>query len=277
MPVRFIPDGHKYENEKGERYISVTTLIGKYKAPFDSEYWSLYKAIKLVLERAGTWVAYKKKCGGWDKVVEYYKSHSHPKDHEIQEVKKRFLHNWSATGQVAREVGTDYHQLMENELEQKKQVSYQGRSHSFSNNLDILAVQDFKDDKVYAELLIYNDEFKIAGTADKVVKTGKVVSIYDYKTSREIEYESFQDTRLKTPLTHIPACNFYEYSLQLSMYAWMMEQRGYEIDKLAIEHVPDNHKLHPVSYVKEDVIKLLQHYARHKETSPGKVLPTWKA
>jgi hypothetical protein len=37
---------HKYwSKDTNQNYISATTLIGKYSAPFDSNFWSSYKAL----------------------------------------------------------------------------------------------------------------------------------------------------------------------------------------------------------------------------------------
>jgi len=271
MPVTFYPANHTYENDRGERYISVTTLIGKYKAPFDGEYWSLYKAIKLVLERKGIWDAFKKKAGGWDKVVAYYKSLTmYPYNGEIQIVKQRFLDNWAETGKVAREIGTAYHKKMEDTGLQAGTQNIDGKHVPVFNNTDLITFQEFSRDGAHQEVLLYNDQYKLAGQADKVIKFGRKVNIRDYKTSSKIEMEAFQSTTMKHPIENLPACNFYEYSLQLSIYGWMLEQRGYEVGNLAIEHVPDGHKLYPVEYLKQDVERLLRHYAGSKNLS---VLP----
>ena len=41
---------HVYWDETTkQKYISVTTLIGKYEQPFDKDFWSLYKAVEKTL------------------------------------------------------------------------------------------------------------------------------------------------------------------------------------------------------------------------------------
>jgi hypothetical protein len=45
--VCFNEDSHVYWNvNDNEKYISVTTLIERYAQPFDSEFWSGYKALE---------------------------------------------------------------------------------------------------------------------------------------------------------------------------------------------------------------------------------------
>ena len=43
---------HTYTTGKKIQYSSVSTLIGKFKQPFDSEYWSKYKAYEKLLTTA---------------------------------------------------------------------------------------------------------------------------------------------------------------------------------------------------------------------------------
>lgn len=258
--VTFQEEGHKYTNEKGEQYISVTTLIGKYKTPFDSDYWSTYKALKFVLEKKGSWSHYKQRAGGWERVVEFHKQNLTMYEEEIRQVKQQFLQQWDKKGRDAREAGTAYHQAQETTKRLEGHDTIGGKQFPVQSPTDLLALQEFAKDGIYNELLLYNDYFKVAGTADKVIKQGRTIDIHDYKTSEEIEMQSFQDTRLKHPLQHLPACNFYEYSIQLSIYAWMLEVVGYHIGNLAIEHVKDNNRLHPVKYLRDEVQNLLSHY-----------------
>ena len=38
-------------NDNSKKYISVTTLIGKYEQPFDEDFWSKYKALEKLLPK----------------------------------------------------------------------------------------------------------------------------------------------------------------------------------------------------------------------------------
>ena len=42
--VKYNDEDHLYWNDDG-KFISVTTLIGKYEQPFDEVFWSGYKAL----------------------------------------------------------------------------------------------------------------------------------------------------------------------------------------------------------------------------------------
>lgn len=274
MAVTFQSEGHRYTNENGEAYISVTTLISRYKAPFDAQYWSTYKAIKLILEKKGIWDRFKRRAGGWDKVVAYYNSlNDFPYSCEITKAKIQFLQSWAESGRIAREKGSEYHAQMENTSHEVGVEKKNGKNIKVYSPVDLLRLQDFENDGVYTELLLYNDHFKLAGMADKVIKEGCIIHIHDYKTSREIEMEAFQEQKMKHPIQHLPSCNYFEYSLQLSIYAWMLEQAGYIVGDLVIEHVPSNHKEYKVKYLREDVQSLLSHYGNVQNLPPYSFKP----
>ena len=38
------------------------------------------------------------------------------------------------------------------------------------------------------------------------------------------------------PISHLEDCNLNHYNLQLSLYGWMLEQFGYEVVHLEIQH-----------------------------------------
>lgn len=269
MAVTFQAEGHRYTNDKGEVYISVTTLIGKYKAPFDAQYWSTYKAIKLVLEKKGTWDRFKRRAGGWNNVVAFYKSlNDFPYTDEVTKAKIQFLQSWAEAGRIAREVGSAYHQQMEDVSHAMGYEEKKGKGIRVCSPADLLHLQEFENDGVYTELLLYNDHFKLAGMADKVIKEGRLVHIHDYKTSKVIEMEAFQEQTMKHPIHQLPSCNYFEYSLQLSIYAWMLEQVGYQIGELVIEHVPDNHREYKCKYLRDEVQSLLSHYGKSQNYPP---------
>jgi hypothetical protein len=47
----------------------------------------------------------------------------------------------------------------------------------------------------------------------------------------------YTNTTMKYPVGHLPDSNFYHYSLQLSMYAYLIERLGYELNQLTIFHI----------------------------------------
>ncbi len=271
MSVVFNEAAHTYTNPMGERYISVTTLVNKYKPAFDAHYWSTYKAMKAVLTKKGTWHEYKQKCGGWENVVQYVRviDTAFPHREEVFEEKKRLLKEWDDTKDAASERGTFFHKTKEAATKGEKLFAPDMREISLLSG-DPLAMQNFEDSGVYTELLLYNHDFKIAGQADWVMKLGKHVTIRDYKTSKTIEKKAFMDETLYHPLTHLPNANFYSYSIQLSLYGYLLEQAGYIVDRLEIEHIDRASlrtiEIHPVNYYRQEVKELIEHYRVQNKT-----------
>lgn len=270
MAVVFHEHNHTYLNDQGQQYISVTTLIKKYTPPFNQDYWSSYKALKDVLEGAGVWQVYKEKAGGWEVVVEYCrKIKNFPYKDAIIQRKKYYILMWKEKGEEARQKGTAFHNKAEEKTKGMRIVLEDLREVEVFSDRDILANPEFNDFGLFPELLIYNDKHKLAGQADWVLKEKNVVHIKDYKTSKDIEMESFRGETLYHPINNLPNANYHTYSLQLSLYAYMLECRGYKVGKLTIEHIKNEYesKLYPVTYLRKEVHALLKDYeqVRKKE------------
>jgi hypothetical protein len=124
----------------------------------------------------------------------------------------------------------------------------------------------------YEELVIHSEAYMVAGTADKVcwksVKKDSAIDIFDYKTniSKGIQYEDSYRKYLKGPVSHLMDCNFNTYSLQLSLYAHMLQlTTGRPIGRLGIVFIPPGDflswKLIPVPYMKLEAAALLDYFA----------------
>lgn len=85
----------------------------------------------------------------------------------------------------------------------------------------------FKDNliPIGLEQVIGSSYYDIAGTIDFLAYSKKLDSliIIDYKTNKEIKKKSFNNERMLFPLNDLMDCNFYHYSLQLSIYKYILE------------------------------------------------------
>ena len=254
MEVLFTEEDHKYTHSSGKIYTSVTTVIGKYKAKFDTEYWSTYKAIERILGDE-EFKKIKRKLG-FENIIpvlygKYYK--------QIPPVKEKILAEWAEKTRLACEKGTAFHKEQENNTN--------SGSVCVETNLPIqIGNRDLKDiqDGVYAEMVLWINEYGIAGQADKVIIEGKYIDIDDYKTSQYINITSFKHhtkgyEMMLYPIDNIMNCNLYHYSLQLSIYGYMLECHGKIVRNLRIYHQGTD-KWISVKYLREEVIALLQHY-----------------
>lgn len=272
MPVVFDEASHRYTCHKGYDYISVTTLIKQYTPPFDADFWSAYKALKEVLTAKGEWRAYLDKVGGWENVVaaaRMDKGFKYKKD--VVARKKEFLKEWDENRDNAAKAGTKFHKARE--AETKKDLLFDDTFIPVIGGDDVLSLNRLSGKKITdglcTEMLLYDDELEIAGQADWVLLKDGEVFIKDYKTSKEIKMKPFGEEVLLHPLESFPNCNFYIYSIQLSLYAFILERAGYKISRLTIEHIDrstfETIATYPTKYHREAVIKLLTHYCASRE------------
>ena len=225
----------------------------------------------------------------WDDIAaKYAKKHSTKKEPlTTEDVKKK----WAEEGRVAREKGTMFHSLKEDEDKaiKDKPVYFT----DFEGDIKPIRSLETLEDGIYPELCLYNNEFQACGMTDRcIIETidgVRYIDLEDFKTSKTIDLESFYDTRnqkyatLNAPLNHIMDCNFMKYSLQLSMYAFFLEKYNFVPKDLILIHLivaetePDKeskykieyegksfhveHEIeYPVKYMKKEVKALLQYH-----------------
>ena len=102
----------------------------------------------------------------------------------------------------------------------------------------------------------------IAGQSDLVVKNGNHIRILDHKTNKKLKQKSYFDPKkkkyqmMKYPLNNIMDCNFLHYTLQLSLYAWMLQKQNPDliIDELRIVHFTHDGEVNEyvLEYLKSD-------------------------
>jgi hypothetical protein len=267
MSIHFDESTHTYTRNNNE-YTSVTTLIKKYTPVFESDYWSTYKAVKDVLSSYWEWSEYKGNAGGWEGVVDFFKRNgAGAYEEEIKERKQYYLDLWEELSQEALDKGTIVHERLEREILSGERKIYGNDSVLQPNQMGILNLQQFTGDGVFPELKVFNDRYKVAGMVDLVRKIGRTIHITDYKTCKEIAIESFRDEKLLPPLQLVPNSDFYKYQLQVSLYAWMLEQCGFDIGELTMEHRDKNTAelicSYALEYKRNDIIKLLEHHEQN--------------
>ena len=271
--VGYNDEAHVYKHvNTGQQYMSVTTLIHKFVPEFDTYYWSTYKAVKDVLEEKNMWYDYKKKAGGWESVVPYFNANymelGGPTYGLIQKRQQWYVFKWEVEKNDACEKGSAIHNQLEEASYHAQHVKDEENTIYRVSQNNILALQDFTTNGAYPELLIYNDFYMVAGQADKVFKEGRRVDIHDYKTCKDITTEGFRGETLLAPFDHLPNANYWIYTLQLSMYAWMLEKCGYEVGSLQMHWIRgkdkfDKERNHAVEtftlpYLKQEVQMMME-------------------
>jgi len=220
MAILFIPEEHKYVNLDPAETIewkSVTSVISKFKEPFDAE----TVALKSSKNRKSKWFGMK------------------PED--IQEA-------WKNESQKAINLGTWYHHQREKDLLSCDSISREDCIVPVIKPVEKDGLKQAPDQKlsdgIYPEHLVYLKSAGICGQADRVEIVNGKVNIYDYKTNKEIKKESYVNwegisKKMLKPLSHLDDCNLVHYGLQLSFYMYMILKHNHKLKpgKLIIEHI----------------------------------------
>lgn len=269
--VIFTEENHKYTGNSGKNYISTTTLISKYHDPFDEEYWSLYKAIeRIVINKAGQDYFDKiKRKIGFESIIEYFL----PKIETnglLENTINQILNEWKEKRERKQREGTEYHKKREKEDNEKGICDKTGLKIIPFDDRDLYNLVD----GIYTEHVMWNEEYMIAGQGDKTYIEYKFIDVDDYKTCDKIPEESFKHPKRGYKMMHYPIdnlmdCKLIYYTLQLSIYGWMLEQkskeqnRPREVRRLRLYHSTID-KYIEVSYLKNEVERLLKHYKKTK-------------
>lgn len=278
--VKYNDEEHLYWDDNG-KFISVTTLIGKFCQPFDSDYWSSYKAIERVLDKETFKIAKKDLQNniGIDKIIEAFDIDRE----DFNSAKQDILDEWQKKNIEACERGTKIHADLEHSFTKKKETDMKkyGLGGKFlintndslnKSNIELLDI----DKGVFPEYLIYrtsdDNKFRLAGQIDLLIKDGNDIYLRDYKTNSKIDEKSYYNPRTKKyqmmnyPLNNLMDCNKVHYALQLSTYAWMLQKINpqFNIKQLMLIHYDHDGNVTeiPVDYLKDDVIRMCKWYKK---------------
>lgn len=271
--VNFNEQAHTYWNDNGDKYISVTTMIGQYGQPYDKDFWSKYKALeKLLGDRFSLEKSRLLKTKKWnDTILDTYDIKQADFDNEQSNI----LNEWDKKNKESCERGTNIHAQMEHKFYTGAN-SYSLKSYGIGGKFQ--CKQNYTkldlEQGVYPEYLIYydspNGKLHVAGQIDLLIKDSNEISIIDYKTNSSIDTKSYYNTMTKKydsmqyPLNTLMDCNFYHYALQLSTYAWMVNKLNpaFNIKKLMLIHFEHNGKVTPydVTYYKAEVERMFKDY-----------------
>lgn len=217
---------HTYTNPETNRiYISVSQLLKRYKEPFDTDFFA---------EKAA------KKQG---------------------KKKEDIIAEWQKNNKAACDKGQHIHDIFENYIKT-------GRIHEddyelVSNLDDIFDVKKYY--KVHSEKIVYNDEHEIAGTSDLIADVDKdYFDVLDFKTNKKFNMYSKYGKYLKYPLNNLQECQYNDYSLQLSLYAFLYSSlTGKKVRQINILY-HDGKKFHnyPTPYLFWEITMLLKHYGQ---------------
>lgn len=263
-------------NDESKRYISVTTLIGRYEQEFDKNFWSSYKALEALLPKE-SWQIEKKSLLNIKKFNKDILDIYNIPELDFNKKQQEILDEWDRKNKESCERGTKIHSEIENSFYKKgKDISLQ----KFGIGGKFECKKDYSDLDleygVYPEYLIYRESddgiLRIAGQIDLIIKQGNEITLVDHKTNKEIKKkagfnaQTKSTSKMKYPLNNLDDTNFWHYTLQLSTYAWMLQKinPNFVIKDLILNHYDHNgnNTLYHCEYLKHDVEKMLAHYKK---------------
>ena len=272
--IVYFDDTHEYRAKEDDlKGVSVTTMIHEYTNPFDSAFWSSYKALEALCEPEIFGIIKPKLL----QTKRFNKSIIDKLDIDLDEFnnkKQEILESYALENKKSCEYGTKVHADIENALYGRdpgtlKKFGLGGKLQVFKGKytLDL-------GTGIYPEFMLsYRDgDFLLCGQIDLLAVDGNDIIILDHKTNKKVEFKSFYDkykksqTMMKYPLNTIQDCNGQHYTLQLSTYAWMIQQLNpkYNILRLTIHWIDHdgNEKFIEVPYMKDEVEKMLKDYKK---------------
>ena len=276
--VCFNDSAHCYfdVNDESKKYISVTTLIGRYEQEFDREFWSSYKVLEKLLPK-DVWQLEKKSLLASKKFNKEILDTYNISENDFNKAQQDILDEWDKKNREACERGTKIHADLENSFYAGgKNVNLQ----KFGIGGKFECRKDYSDLDleygVYPEYLIYRESddgiLKLAGQIDCIVKSDNDIILIDHKTNAKIDLKSGYNTqtkstaKMKYPLNNLDDANFWHYTMQLSTYAWMLQKinPNFVIKDLILNHYDHegNNTLYHCEYLKHDVEKMLYHYKK---------------
>ena len=276
--IAFIEETHKYFDVTNPDavFTSVTTMIHSYTQPFDKDFWSAYKALEKLLPK-DVWGVEKKSLLNTKKFDKVLLEMHEIDENDFNREQQAILDDWDSENRKSCDRGTKIHADLENSFyTTKKDISLSKFEigGKFVCDKDRTALD--LENGVYPEYLISrvseDGKLRIAGQIDLLVKKGNKIVIADWKTNKEIKTKSYFDNRtkksdkMKFPLNNLDDCNYWHYTLQLSTYAWMIQKLNpeFEIEDLVLVHFDhkDNMTVYHLPYLKEEVIKMLNHFKK---------------
>jgi hypothetical protein len=220
MILRFTPQDHKYTSIKKEDekdWISVTSFIGNFKQPFDAD----TIAAKSAKNRKSKWYGM-----------------------TPDEIKAA----WKAEANRATSLGTWYHNCREKDICELDTMERMGLTVPVVKPIEIEGIKYSPEQKltdgVYPEHLVYLKSAGLCGQSDLVEVIDGQVHITDYKTNKEIKTEGYTNwqgvtQKMLAPVSHLDDCNLNHYTLQLSMYLYMILKHNPRLKpgSLIIHHI----------------------------------------
>jgi len=231
MEVTFKSRNHEYKYGK-TKLTSVSKLIGKYHKPFNE-----MMIASIVARKKGLPI-------------------------------KAVLGDWKRT----RDEGTYVHELCEKLIVDRElkdvEDKYRPYVESAFKFLSTFTIEEL--DMMEPELICHSVIDGVAGTTDIALinHEKKYICIYDWKKVAKFDMISWKNEMMYEPISHLSDTKYNKYSLQLSLYAYMLQLKypDYVVQEIAfIQLTPTSYRKFNTPYLKTDVMQMLKHFNNDEE------------
>lgn len=294
LDIFFNAESHKYTDSAGNKYISVTTLLGKYGHKFDT--YKMAKACEAAGKRGNP--KYRGQSAE-DLMSKWARDTQHAinignEKHDYLETSVKTANNYYSIFDRHTPTGRLYtiSDILSNPGYGKVDLDYfiklgvKDRYPAIYNLIEFCAKEGYK---MYPEICTYNPNFLISGLIDLLLVKDDSFAIIDWKTNRDsLRFESgyFEKDRFgnvtntfirteqqfKFPLQMYPYSKGNIYTFQLSLYAYLTEFFGlkHKISLLChIRHADatgvEKVDIHTIDYRKDDINSLVKHFTSNMD------------
>lgn len=168
---------------------------------------------------------------------------------------QELVEEWDKSGDEGTAIHNEIQQFIDNGTQPIKEKSK-------------LAVEWIKENmtdrnNLFSEVIVYSKELELAGSIDLLVYNNETDSykIFDWKTSKRIELNSFRNRMGNHQVSsNLMDCNYIHYSLQLSLYQYILEKNyGLKIDDAEIVHIGESSiRTYTYQYLKNEIENMLE-------------------
>lgn len=218
--IIFTASDHSYKSidqKEDIKWTSVTTLVSKFKIPFDKE----GIALKTSKNKKSRWYGM---------------------------TVKDILAQWDRSTDTALKLGSWYHDQREHDLISCSTIQRSGKDLSIISPLmdgeKKIAPDQTLVEGIYPEHMVYLKSAGICGQADRVEVVQDVINLYDYKTNKEIKKKGFKSwqgvvSKMLHCCSHLDDCNYNHYALQMSIYMYIMLKHNPNLKpgEIVLEHI----------------------------------------
>jgi len=263
---------HRYTDQFGNEYTSVTTKLKEYEPSKD------FKLIALACERIGKnrnhrdYLKYKGKTANqllneWKVITDKSLVRGNTEHGYLEEtvkianghIKQLYKSDSKSINGYSYSRMYSIHDLVSNRLDTIGSINVddllnQDLNVKYVDIYNLIVGLSNRGFKFYPEIVVYHPDILVCGMIDLLAVKDNTFIIIDWKTNKgDIRFESgyyekdtsgelsdnfiYTNEFLKYPLSHVPASVGNKYTLQLSLYANFVERFGFNLIGLILFHI----------------------------------------